>query len=142
MPFVPYGRFLHVAPPEPTASWRTEGLLPWWRNPKYVVGKLTHKVRWLELVNVLTQQRHDLEVCSEETLEDIQARYLSKFNSHAGSYTWKHLDDDDFVPLDMSKTLDENGIPDESPLLEELDMDEHQYKPIIYLYFNDDLTVF
>jgi hypothetical protein len=98
-------------------------------------------VRWLELVNVLTQQHHDLEVCAEETLADIQVRYLDKFNSHAASYTWKHLDDGDFLPLDMSKTLEENGILDDSPLLEELGMDAQQFKPIIHLYYNDDLTV-
>lgn len=140
LPFVPYGRFLHVPPLEPTATWRTESLLPWWRDPKYVVGRLTHKVRWLELVNVLTQQRHALEVCEEETLADIRGRYL-RFNAHAASYTWKYLDEDEFLPLDMAKTLDGNGIPDDAPLMQQLGMDEHAFKPIIHLYYNDDLTI-
>ncbi|TMW64628.1 hypothetical protein Poli38472_011508 [Pythium oligandrum] len=140
LPFLPYGRFLNVPPPEPTSNWSTTDAVPWWKDAKYVVGKLTTKVRWIEIVNVLTQQHHALEVCCEETIEEIQARYL-RFNAHARSYTWKYLDDDDFVPLNMKQTLEENGIPDESPLFEKLDMDEQQYKPSLYIYFNDDLTV-
>ena len=31
------------------------------------------------------------EVCSEETLEEIQRRYLA-YNQHSGSYTWKRTD--------------------------------------------------
>lgn len=114
--------------------------MPWWRDPIYVVGRLTKKVRWLEVVNVLTQQRHSLEVCCEETLAEIQTRYL-RVNAHAGSYTWKHLEDDEFVPLHMQRTLDENGIPDESPIFERFDMDEQQFKPTLYIYFDDDLTI-
>lgn len=140
LPFLPYGRFLHVAPLEPSGNWKTSDFLPWWRDPKYTVGRLTRKARWIEVVNVLTQQRHSLEVCSEETINDIQSRYLA-MNSHAGSYTWKFLDDDDFVPLQMKKTLDENGITDESAVFERFDMDEQRFKPILHLYFNDDLTV-
>jgi hypothetical protein len=139
-PFLPYGRFLHVAPLEPLGDWKTSDFLPWWKDPKYTVGKLTRKARWIEVVNVLTQQRHSLQVCCEETIHDIQTRYL-EMNSHAASYTWKYLDDDEFVPLKMNCTLEENGIPDESLMFEHLDMDEHQYKPILHLYFNDDLTV-
>ncbi|EGZ22208.1 hypothetical protein PHYSODRAFT_489670 [Phytophthora sojae] len=140
VPFTPYGCFLHVPPPDPTAKWRTADLLPWWRDPQYVVGRLTKKARWLEVVNVLTQQRHSLEVCCEETLAEIQTRYL-RLNAHAGSYTWKHLEDDEFVPLNMQRTLDENGIPDESPIFERFDMDEQQFKPTLHIYFDDDLTI-
>lgn len=104
------------------------------------MGRLTARARWIEIVNVLTQQRHSLEVCAEETLEEIQARYL-RLNAHAASYTWKYLDEDEFVPLQMKQTLDENGIVDEAPLLEQFDMDAQQFKPILHLYFNDDLTV-
>lgn len=91
-------------------------------------------------MNVLTQQRHALQVCCEESIEDIQTRYLA-FNAHAKSYTWKYLDDDEFVPLQMNLTLEANGIVDETPLFERLDMDEHVYKPSLYIYFNDDLSV-
>ncbi|ETP41270.1 hypothetical protein F442_11532 [Phytophthora nicotianae P10297] len=140
VPFVPYGRFLHVPPPDPSAQWCTADLLPWWRDPKYAVGRLTKKARWLEIVNMLTQQRHSLEVCCEETIAEIQTRYL-QLNAHAGSYTWKRLEDDEFVPMHMQRTLDENGIPDESPIFERFDMDEQQFMPTLHIYYDDDLTV-
>ena len=50
---------------------------------------------------MLTKDEHVLEVCSEETLGQIRARYLSR-NAHAHSYTWKHLR----RVLDMNKTLE------------------------------------
>ncbi|CEG47019.1 cytochrome b5 domain-containing protein 1-like [Plasmopara halstedii] len=139
-PFVPYGQFLHVPPPISNTQWRTTDFVPWWRDSKYIIGRLTKKTRWLEIVNMLTQQQHALEVCCEETISEIQKRYLY-FNAHAGSYTWKYLEGDGFVPLKMQCTLEENGIVDETPLFEQFDMDEQLYKPILHIYFNDDLTV-
>lgn len=76
-----------------------------------------------------------MQVCSEETLAEILQRYLH-YNAHACSYTWKH----DGVVLDMSKTLDENNIPDDDHELQELRLDPDQFIPAIQLYFNDDLT--
>ena len=101
---------------------------------------------------MLTKDEHVLEVCSEETLGQIRARYLSR-NAHAHSYTWKHLR----RVLDMNKTLEgfnishshsslwlftfaENGIPDEDAEFEELGLDRDEYIPTLHLYFNDDLT--
>jgi len=75
-------------------------------------------------------------VCGEETLEQIRTRAL-EHNAHAHSYTWKYLG----KPLDMNKTLPENGIPDEDEELTRLRMDPDEYIPTIHLYFNDDLTV-
>lgn len=42
--------------------------------------------------------------------------------------------------MDMSKTLSENGIPDEDGELDQCRMDRDLYAPSICLYFNDDLT--
>jgi hypothetical protein len=86
-------------------------------------------------MNMLTKDQHILEVCSEETLSQIRARYLSR-NAHAHSYTWKHLR----RVLDMSKTLEQNGIPDEDAEFERLALDRDQFIPTLHLYFNDDLT--
>ena len=44
--------------------------------------------------------------------------------------------------LDMTKTLKQNGINDESKAFYELNMDEDEFLPAIHLYFNDDLTEF
>lgn len=44
--------------------------------------------------------------------------------------------------LDMKKTLQQNGIEDESEAFYELNIDEDDFLPAIHLYFNDDLTEF
>ena len=76
-----------------------------------------------------------MEVCAEETLSEILERY-KPYNAHARSYTWKYFG----VNMDMQKTLEENGVEDESENFYELGMDEDQYLPPITLHFNDDLT--
>jgi hypothetical protein len=40
----------------------------------------------------------------------------------------------------MQRTLEENGIPDESEEFSSLRLDEDFYIPTIHVYFNDDLT--
>ena len=44
------------------------------------------------------------------------------------------------VPLDMEKTLEQNGIEDEDESFYELRMDKDDYYPTVQLYYNDDLT--
>lgn len=66
---------------------------------------------------------------------EILARYMS-CNSHAASYTWKYADE----VLDMNKTLEENGIPDQDAMLEDLFLNVDDFIPEILLYYNDDLT--
>jgi len=41
----------------------------------------------------------------------------------------------------MSMTLTENRIPDESLEFEALHLQAEQYKPILHIYYNDDLTI-
>ena len=69
----------------------------------------------------------------------MRDRYL-EYNAHAASYTWKHLVEGEFVPLDMTLSLEENGVNDESLEFEQLGIDDDYYMPAIHLYFNDDLT--
>ena len=71
-------------------------------------------------------------MCAEETCEEILDRYLD-YNKHAGSYTWKRLGN----KLEMSKTLEENGVVDESNAMEELGLPDDYYVPALHLYFND-----
>jgi len=106
------------------------------------------------VVNVLTQQADILEVCDEETIEEIRTRqiinsnlsYLSshyrylEYNAHALCYTWKQLKNDTFVKMDMSKTLAQSGINDEGMAFEHMGIDEDQFMPVVHVYFNDDLT--
>lgn len=105
------------------------------------MGRLTEKPRTIKLLNLLTRQEDTLEVCAEETLGEIQQRYL-EYNEHAPSYVWKRTDAAAVARvLDMKKTLDENGIPDETAAFDDLDIPDGYYVPTIHLYFSDDLTV-
>ena len=84
----------------------------------------------------MTSGQSDLiECCGEEILEEIRTRYR-RYNKHASSYTWKRLG----RVLDMTLTLEENGIPDETEEFAVLNMNAEEYIPAIHIYFNDDLT--
>ncbi|CAM9199039.1 unnamed protein product [Ectocarpus sp. 8 AP-2014] len=140
-PYLPMGRFLHVPPNFPTTKWSTSFGLPWWRDRKRVVGKkLTRKARPLRVVNILSRQEDQLLVACEDTIADIQERYL-EYNAHAASYTWKVLQDEKFVPAKMDQTLEENGIVDDDLAFEKLGIDDDGYMPVLHIYFNDDLTI-
>ncbi|XP_072904832.1 cytochrome b5 domain-containing protein 1 [Hemitrygon akajei] len=131
----PRGRFIHIPPPMPQSNWFNNFGTPWWKDPKYEVGILSEKTRYIRIINTLTAQEQVLEVCSEETINEILERYLM-YNAHAASYTWKY----DGVKLDMDETLEENGIVDEDEMFYELQMEPDNYRQPILLYLNDDLT--
>jgi len=138
MPHTPYGRFIHIPPPDPrdkTPSIDT----PWWKDSKFVIGLLTAKTRMIKVVNMVTRNEDVITICSEETISDIRDRYM-EYNAHSQSYTWKALINDEFVPLNMTITLEENGVPDESEKFINLGMDYDFYIPTLHIYYNDDLT--
>lgn len=135
----PFGRFVHVPTLRADTSIDSTYELPWWKDPSFVKGELTAQSRKIRIVNTLNGHETMLEVCAEETMQEILNRYLD-INSHAASYTWKRIDTEPRV-LDMSKTLDENGIHDESEEFEGMGLPADFYIPAIHLYFNDDLTV-
>lgn len=139
IPDVPMGRFVHVPPPEPVSTWKTDFGLPWWKDTKYCIGGLSTRTRMIRVVNTLTQDEHLLEVGSEETVAEIQDRYFD-YNKHASSYVWKALEEGSFRPLDMEKTLADNGVEDETDELERLGIDPKDFIPVVHLYFRDDLT--
>jgi len=133
-----------VPPSEPSSKWCTSdsnGLeeIPWWSDTQYIIGNISRNVRKLRVVNTLTQQSDVFEVCGEETIKEIQTRY-TEYNTHAQSYTWKYLKDRTFVPIEMSKTLEQLGIVDESKVFEHAGINQDQYMPVVHIYFNDDLT--
>lgn len=135
IPYTPHGRFIQVPPPYPDSDWANDFGRPWWRDDSYCIGILSQKTRFVKVINTLTSQEQVLEVCSEETMTEILARY-QLHNTHAASYTWKY----DGRNLDMEKTLQENGISDEDEEFYNLGMNNDQYLQAIHLYFNDDLT--
>jgi hypothetical protein len=132
---LPVERLLHV-PKIGAETGTVPPALPWWRDESQIVGRLSKNPRWIRIVNTLTGLEDLLEVAGEEPLWDILARF-KKINSHADSYTWKFQN----KVLTMEKTLDQNGILDESALFARLNMDYDMYIPAILIYFNDDLTV-
>lgn len=148
VPYTPMGRFVHIPPPTPRTDYNyldgdghedDDGTqyLPWWKDKKkYRKGRLSQKTRRIRIVNCLTGDECILEVCSEESLQAIQKRYL-QFNAHAKGYTWKRLGN----ILDMSQNLKLNGVEDESEVMERVGMDEEEWLPRVHLYFADDLTV-
>jgi len=129
--YCPWGRYIHV-PPQGSASTCE---LPWWEDTRYYIGSLGSRQRKVTLVNLLTKQKHTFAVPVEETVEEIRSRYLV-CNAHAGSYTWKRLG----KVLNMEKTLEENGITDETEEFLRLNIDPDDHIPVIHLYFDDDLT--
>jgi len=138
MPYTPQGRFIHVPPPDPRDKTPSVDL-PWWKDSKFVIGKLTSRTRMIKVVNMVTRVEDVITICAEETIADIRERYL-EYNAHSLSYTWKAVLRDEFVVLDMAKTLEENGIPDESDTFVDLNMDYDFYIPTLHIYFNDDLS--
>ena len=133
--YTPNGTYLNIPPDFPDSSWNYNFVTPWWKDDSLKIGKLTHKTRKIRIINVLSGQDDIIEVCSEETINEILDRYLP-LNEHAESYTWKRLQ----RPLDMDLTLLENDIPDETQEYINLDIDPDDYIPAIHIYFNDDLT--
>ncbi|KAF4755977.1 Cytochrome b5 domain-containing protein 1 [Perkinsus olseni] len=135
-PLCPTGRYLHLPSSLPDATHREEAVdVPWWRDPQYHIGSFASATRKVSLLNVLTGQACILEVPVEETAAEISARYR-EYNYHTDSYTWKRLG----KVLDMGKTLNENGVPDETDVLKSFDIDPDEHIPVLHLYFNDDLT--
>lgn len=110
-------------------------LPPWWRDENYQIGLLGTS-RPLEILNTLTLHRHKLNVCEEETLAEIAARY-ARFNSSAQvGYRWRFDEKD----LDMNKTLADNGIKDERPTYKKLGWPVEQwYVPCVTLVWKDQM---
>jgi hypothetical protein len=135
--YCPTGRYLNIPPIEPDSSWDNSFQTPWWKNKSQLnIGKLSVKTRKLRIINMLSKNDDILEVCSEETMNEILDRYID-LNEHSASYTWKRLG----RPLDMDKTLEDNDIPDETEEFVYLNIDEDAYIPCVHLYYNDDLTI-
>ncbi|XP_069676964.1 cytochrome b5 domain-containing protein 1 [Periplaneta americana] len=135
VPYTPHGRIPHVGLHVPTTAWRPLQTLPWWADPKYLIGNLTQGMRNVRVLNVLTGQENVITVCKEDKLSRIMER-LMRFNSHCASYTFKF----ETRVLDMDKTLEENHIPDERETFCDVGLPEDYYIPCLMLYYNDDFT--
>jgi len=133
--YCPWGRYIHVPPKGPESGWATDYVIPWWEDRRYYIGSFTKRTRKVTICNLLTKQKNTIEVPVEESIEEIRDRYLV-FNAHAKSYKWTRLG----KPLDMSQTLEENGMKDETEEFMRLGIDPDDHIPVIHLHFLDDLT--
>ncbi|CAG9460560.1 unnamed protein product [Pedinophyceae sp. YPF-701] len=147
VPYHPQGRFLDVNSGHfPRTDFNCDAAqdAPWWIDPEWHVGFLSERLIRVRLKNVLTSQEHEMFVPCEETLAQIRERYLPR-NWHAASYQWKALltrhGHVDFYPVDMTQTLEENGVVDGAPEFDALDVPRALHCPAIHLYWADDLTV-
>ncbi|KAG5899274.1 hypothetical protein JTB14_012276 [Gonioctena quinquepunctata] len=139
VPYCPHGPLPDVPVQVPATKWRPLGKLPWWNDPKYQIGLLTKRVRPIRIINMVCPFSKEvlLNVCAEDTFFRIQDRYLL-FNNDADSYTWRCIDKN----IDMNKTLEENGFPDERDLFTKLGLPQNYSIPTVLLYYNDDLKYF
>ena len=136
VPYIPFGRFLHISPNNPTTKCVYNYDIEWFNDWKYVIGYRTFKSRKIDIVNTLTNEKNNIEVSSEETLNDIEKYHYLCINKHSKGYVWKYNNN----VLDMNKTLQQNNINDDDILFDKLNI-YHEYIPSIFLYFKDDLTV-
>mmetsp|Transcript_20188 Transcript_20188/g.44889 ORF Transcript_20188/g.44889 Transcript_20188/m.44889 type:complete len:219 (-) Transcript_20188:1640-2296(-) len=137
MYYTPCGRFIHVPPPDPVD--KTEIIaLPWWKDEQYVIGQVTKKTMKIRITNMLTHNEDIIKICHEETVAQIRNRYM-EYNLNSNSYTWKALIQGEFVTLNQEKTLEENGIMDETENFVRYGMDEDFAIPNLHCYYDDDL---
>lgn len=133
-PYCPNGAFPDVQCQVPDAEWREINGPPWWDRSQYQIGILTKRVRPLRIINMLTFHEVQINVCCEDTFNRIQERY-SIFNKDPDSYTWRYFD----KVIDLDKTMEENGIPDDRDSFTEFGMAQNYYVPVVFLYYKDDL---
>jgi hypothetical protein len=138
VPYLPDGRFIDVPSNLPISIQDPEKLKmkPWWQNQNLIIGQLSTRELQVEVYNTLSGDSVVLRVCNEETLGETQERYIKEQNSHSKSYTWKYTG----KVLDMNKNLQENGVPVDAEELALAGLDEDEWIPKLFLYFNDDLT--
>ena len=108
------------------------------------VGRLTLRPRVIRFKNLLTHQEDTLEVPEEETVGEIRRRYAN-INGHAAAYGLQSLVRDAFGDwtcreLELSKTLEQNGVPNEASVFEEVDLPSDFCTPVIFAQWMDDLT--
>ncbi|XP_051163979.1 cytochrome b5 domain-containing protein 1 [Leptopilina boulardi] len=139
VPYCPHGPIPDVASISSLSfnSKKSINKFPWWLDDnKYRIGNLTKNPRPCRIINVLTGCEAIISVCEEDTIRRIQERF-SNFNSNNASYIWKYEE----KPVDLNKTLTENGILDERDRFINCGLPEDIYIPTLLCHYNNDLTM-
>lgn len=104
--------------------------LNWWQDPRYIIGRITKKVRKIRIINTLTGTCHKMRVCEEDTIKNIQKKY-ERYNWNQESYHWRRYDPASglYEDLTVQNTLTDNGFY----------LDEYQepHTPSLWLFFKD-----
>lgn len=105
----------------------------WWRDATYVIGRVTCLERRVRIVNTLTRKIIMMNVCEEDNIKVIKAKYRKGFNDNADSYIWRKTHSQDHRGrLFMDKTLTQNGI-----LFHE--NEQLGLPPAIWLYYSSNI---
>ena len=67
--YCPMGEFLHLDIAHDITQ------IPWWKNQKFLIGKLTKKSQPIRIINTLSDTEDRLDVPQEETIWEILDRY-------------------------------------------------------------------
>ncbi|XP_055546801.1 cytochrome b5 domain-containing protein 1 [Wyeomyia smithii] len=83
----------------------------WWRDQSLLLGEITAQERKIRILNNITFKIDELVVCEEDTIAEIQRKFLC-YNQNNTNYTWKTCLDltETASDLRLDKTLTENGI--------------------------------
>jgi hypothetical protein len=75
-------RFIHCPNADGSVDSSPAFESPWWTDKGLHVGMLTRKTRGIKLLNMLTKQETVLEVCAEETLNEIRCAPRAAAHEH------------------------------------------------------------
>lgn len=85
----------------------------WYGDESNIVGHVTQLERRVRIINALTRKTIMMNVCEEDSLNVIKAKYKKKFNSNADNYVWRKTHSSNASisgRLFMDETLTNNGI--------------------------------
>ena len=111
--------------------------VPWWKDSQYIIGRLSPKEVRLQVINMLTKEKNELQIAPQETFNEILNRY-KEVNEYASAYIWKNLDNQ---VLFMKKSFKDNRFNDQTELFTTLRIPESEwFMPTVLVYFADDST--
>ncbi|XP_050094011.1 cytochrome b5 domain-containing protein 1 [Anopheles aquasalis] len=98
----------------------------WWCDPTLIIGRLTHLVCPVKIINTLTLHGTEMSVCYEDTIAVVLEKYL-RYNSNARQYEWRRdlAVGTERGRLRMDRTLLENGFF----------IEDFGTRPIIWLFY-------
>ena len=133
----PYGPYPHIPPAFPSSSYRTDFETAWWEDERLRVGRLSSRTLTVRCLNTLTGQEDALQVAAEEKAAELRQRWM-RLNGveDCSSYVFKLLG----RVLDLSQTLEENGLKDERDEMDELGINGSEFIPVLHVYYDDQLV--